>query len=377
MRIILHNQKNRRTFAVQEFSLSDTLSEIINPSFLDMRYRLAMLFIAFVCLAAFAQNRPAHNPRESQYIFWGYPDNYLENQARESFQKIDEALRANPPARKENVNRDMALIAMDMLLHDTRNDNSASFHHFINTRLEAMLHDMEQPVKKGVKIYKAYNDGFIIKTKTATIAIDLIPGGKKDHPFIGDSLLFAIAGKCDALFISHAHGDHANLRVAKAFAAAGKTVIVPKGLWTDVDPLIKQLLTENQQVTVPFNELGMTLQILPGHQDDMYNNIYVMQFQNGISVAHTGDQYHVEDLEWIDHIRDKMSIDVLLLNCWVNSLERTVKGFNPRLIITGHENEMEHSIDHREAYWMTMRKYAPLTYPNVLMTWGEHFLYKK
>lgn len=339
--------------------------------------RLAFFTIlSLLLLPLSAQERPVDNPREQYCIFWGYPDNYLDNQSRECFKKIDETLKANAPSKKENINRDMALMALDMLLHDTRNDNSDAFHWFINTRLETMLADMKQPVKKGVKIYKLYNDGFIIKSKEATIAIDLVPGGKKNSPFIGDSLLMAIARECDAMFVSHFHGDHANLRVAKAFAAAGKTVIAPKGLWVDVDPNIKQLLTENEPVTVPFANLGMTLKILPGHQDDIYNNIYVLTFKNGISVAHTGDQYNQEDLKWIDNIRNEMHIDVLLVNCWINSLERTVKGFNPRLIITGHENEMEHTIDHREAYWMTMRKYAPLPYTNVLMTWGENYLYK-
>lgn len=338
---------------------------------------LPLLLLYVATMPILAQERPKQNPREQYCIFWGYPDNYLDNQARVCFDKVDEVLRANQPSAKENLARDMALLSLDMLLHDTRNDNSPAFHHFINSRLKEMLKDMDKPVKKGVKIYKAYNDGFIIKTKTATIAIDLVPGGKKDQPFINDSLLMAIAERCDAMFISHAHGDHANLRVAKAFADAGKTVIAPKGLWTNVHPNIRQLLDADTAVTVPFEQLDMSLHILPGHQDDMYNNIYVMQFKNGISVAHTGDQYNQEDLAWIDHIHQNRTIDILLLNCWVNSLERTVRGFNPKLIITGHENEMEHSIDHREAYWMTMHKYASLSYPNILMTWGEHYIYTK
>lgn len=320
-----------------------------------------------------AAERPEKNPWEKYYIFWGYPDNYLENQSREAFRLIDSVLKENKPQKGGSLTRDMALMGLDMLLHDKRNDGTEAFYEFENVRLGEMLRDMEKPVKRGAKIYKAYNDGFIIKTKTATIAIDLVPGGKKDKPFIGDSLLMAIADKCDAMFISHAHGDHANLRVAKAFANAGKTVIAPKGLWEGVHPNIKQLLNADTAVTVRFDELGMVLNILPGHQDDMYNNIYVMTFKNGITVAHTGDQYNQEDLEWIDNVGKQHKIDVLLLNCWINSLERTVKGFNPKLIITGHENEMEHSIDHREAYWMTRRKYENLPCPNVLMTWGEHY----
>lgn len=328
---------------------------------------------AFSLWNATAQTRPKNNPREHMLIFWGYPDNYLENQSKVAFQQIDEALRASQPAKKESQLRQVALTGLDMLLHDRRNDNSEAFHRFINSRLNDMLADMKKPVKRGMKIYKSYNDGFIVKTKKATVAIDLVPGGPKDNPFITDSIIYAIADCCDAMFITHAHGDHANLRIAKAFAEKGKMVIVPKGLWTDIDPNIRQLLDADTAVTVPFDEIGLNLQILPGHQDDMYNNIYVMNFKGAGTVAHTGDQYNEEDLAWIDDIHNHYKIDVLLLNCWVNSLERTIRGFGPKVVITGHENELEHTIDHRESYWMTRKKMEKINVPNILMTWGEWY----
>ena len=345
-----------------------------------MKKRLFTIPSVFVLLVAsvmpaVAQERPKENPYVDRLIFWGYPESYLENQAKMGFLQINEVLQANKPSLRENMNRDMALLGLDMLLHDRKNDNSEAFHQFINSRMQAMLQDMDKPVKKGMKIYKSYNDGFIVKTKKATIAIDLVPGGPKNNPFITDSIIYAIADRCDAMFITHAHGDHANLDIAKAFAAKGKLVIVPKGLWTGVDPQIQQLLDADTVVSVPFDKLGMNLQILPGHQDDMYNNIYVMNFKGAGTVAHTGDQYNGDDLLWIDSIHKNYKIDVLLLNCWINSINRTIKGFGPKLVITGHENELEHSIDHRESYWMTRMKWKNfgISTPNILMTWGEWY----
>ncbi|MCR4665049.1 MAG: MBL fold metallo-hydrolase [Paludibacteraceae bacterium] len=327
-----------------------------------------------------AAQEPEKNPNEGNLIFWRYPDNYLENQARVAFGTIDEALQANPPQKEMSLLRKMALISLDQLLHDTHNDKQEPFYTFINTRMQRMLDDMERPVKKGLRIYKLYNDGFIIKTKDATVAVDLVPGGPNSRPFISDSIIYKIAGKCDAMFVSHAHGDHANLSIAKAFASRGKLVIAPKGLWTGVNPMIQQLLVADTTVDVPFNELNMTLHILPGHQDDMYNNIYVMEFKNAGTVAHTGDQWNEEDVVWIDKVHEHYKIDVLLPNCWINQMERSLKGFGPKIIITGHENEMEHTIDHREAYWITMKKFermSGLNIPNVLMTWGESYDYKR
>ena len=62
-------------------------------------------------------------------------------------------------------------------------------------------------------------------------------------------------------------------------------------------------------------------------------------------------------------------------------MEEHIRGFAPKMLITGHENELgEHSIDHREAYWITMKKMEAmpnLNIPNVLMTWGEWYEYER
>lgn len=336
-----------------------------------------LIFVVVFTLSGNAQQTDEKvNPRENQYIFWGYPDNYLENQARVTFEKINEILIDFPPTIEKSLPREMTLIALDNMLHDVRNDKSETFYHFVNTRISLMIKEMQKPVKKGVKVFKLYNDGFILKTKTTTIAIDLVPGGPESRPFIDDSLIYQIANQCDAMFVTHAHGDHANLRIAKAFAESGKKVVVPKDLWTDVHENIQQLMSENKDVTVSFDEHGFDVRILPGHQDEMYNNIYIFNFKNGISIAHTGDQYNKDDVEWISKIKNDNEIDALLVNCWINCMDKSIAGFDPKIVITGHENEMEHSIDHREAYWMTMCKMKKTDYPNVLMTWGEYYWIK-
>ena len=306
---------------------------------------------------------------------------YKLGQAATAFNAIDDMLQTYRPATEIPLPRELALVSLDQLLHDTDNDATEPFYAFINTRMRRVLEDLDRPVAKGLRIYKLYNDGFIVKSPKATIAIDLIPGGSDAKPFITDSVVYGIAGKCDALFISHFHADHANLNVAKSFAARGKLVIAPKDLWVGVDPLIRPLEKENQEFDVEFEELDLTLHVLPGHQGDVYNNINVVEFHNEGTVAQTGDQWGTADLVWIDHVHEKYDIDVLMPNCWVNDMKRTIQGFGPRLIITGHENELgEHSIDHREAYWMTVRKMEKmedLNIPYVLMTWGEWYDYHK
>lgn len=340
---------------------------------------IALLLLS-VSVSASAQSSNA-NPNADKYIYWGYLADYKQGQATTAFDAINEMLNANPPQKVISLPRELALVSLDQLLHDTDNDATDPFYTFINNRMRQLLKDLDTPVTKGLRIYKLYNDGFIVKSPKATIAIDLIPGGSNAKPFITDSVVYEIAGRCDALFISHLHADHANLNIAKSFAARGKRVIAPKNLWVGVDPLIQPMEVENVETHIEFEELDLTLHVLPGHQGNDYNNINVVEFHNEGTVAHTGDQWGTADLTWIDHVHERYDIDVLMPNCWVNDMERTIRGFGPKLIITGHENELgEHTIDHREAYWMTIKKMElmpDLDIPYVLMTWGEFYDYQK
>ena len=338
----------------------------------------ALLLLSVIATA----QTTGENPYADKYIYQGYLLDYKLGQASTAFTAIDEMLQTYLPEKDIPLQRELALVSLDQLLHDTDNDATEPFYNFINTRMLRVLKDMDRPVTKGLRIYKLYNDGFIVKSPKATIAIDLIPGGSNAKPFLADSIIYGIAGKCDALFISHQHPDHANLNVAKSFAARGKLVIVPKDLWVGVDPLIQPLEKENQEFDVEFKELDLTLHVLPGHQGDVYNNINVVEFHNEGTVAQTGDQWgNSADLVWIDHVHEKYDIDVLMPNCWIDEMERVIRGFGPKLIITGHENELgEHTIDHRESYWITIKKMElmpDLNIPYVLMTWGEWYDYVK
>ena len=93
--------------------------------------------------------------------------------------------------------------------------------------------------------------------------------------------------------------------------------------------------------------------------------------------AHTGDQSNTEDLNWIDTIGDRYKIDVIMINSWsYYPGMRLAKGFRPKLIIPGHENELNHTIDHREPYWLNyVRLGDNPSFPWVQMATGERFHY--
>lgn len=84
-----------------------------------------------------------------------------------------------------------------------------------------------------------------------------------------------------------------------------------------------------------------------------------------------------DDFEWIAHIGRDRDVDVLLPNCWTHHLDRMVRGIDPRLVVTGHENEMGHTVAHREDYTQTYSRLFGIPYPAVVMTWGESIHYDR
>lgn len=337
--------------------------------------KLLLVFLLSMTGASFAQKQEKTTP------FWGKQEAYLVNQTENTFRLVDGLLKENmPSAGKPTLARKSALLLLDGIFHDTRLDGSNVLAEFADVRLNCILEDLKQPLPEGMKIYKLYNDGFIVRTKSVTVAFDLYRGGKmkEGRHLISDETMRAIAEQCDIMFLSHNHPDHVDPEVVKMFTDAGKDVVAP----TDV-------LAENEAVTHVRSEriadknfklkgCKLKVKILPGHQSEMMNNIHVVTTPEGFTFVQTGDQYNKEDLEWLLTVHEKIpAVDVLMINCWANRLTDTIDGFNPKLVITGHENELGHTIDHRESYWASYVKLEEVRKPNCLMTWGECFWYKK
>ena len=118
---------------------------------------------------------------------------------------------------------------------------------------------------------------------------------------------------------------------------------------------------------------------LPGHQRALLNNIYVVTLPGGKTVAHFGDQDLEEDKAWLLEAPAllRKRLDIMIINGWNPELDALVRSFNPRVVLSGHENEMFHGIDHREALWLTQYKFDTLAFPMPAYTlvWGERFRY--
>lgn len=330
-----------------------------------------------LCMPSFVSDKVAAQEKDAmdKSAFWGNADAYLQKQAIPIFELADQALTENPPAIGDPTPRKLALYLLDAMLHETRYDNSEPFNRFLFSRINKVISDLSEPINEGLKIYKIYNDGFVARTKSVTIAFDVVRGTCNNKILIHDSLMRQIVDHCDVLFITHNHGDHADPVVAEMFTKAGKPVIAPTGLWTE-NKTIQHLRSEKvikKQMILGRNK-KVQVKIFPGHQDDLINNIYVVTTDEKKTVAHIGDQYNKEDMEWIVNIKKEIpQPDALIVNCWTHRMNDLIEGFAPKLVVTGHENEMAHTIDHREAYWLTFQKMQSIPRDYLVMGWGEWF----
>lgn len=331
-------------------------------------------FLCVVCVSISALSIAQLPKGQPAMVAWDKIDTLLSRQAASMFDLIDHSLREYPPGTGQPIVRKLALYNLDALFHETRYDQSPELLQFMAKRITTALSDLSQPLDDGMKIYKLYNHGFVVRTPTVTVAFDLYTG----KGLISDSLMQAIVDKCDILFITHLHKDHADKQVAEMFKNSKKQIWAPSNLWEDyahVQHIRCEKLTE-RRIKIKNSILNVT--IIPGHQGELMNNIYEITTPEGFNVIHTGDQHCENDMEWLSQINKQIPApDVLIVNCWTKHFSVFVNNFNPKLVITGHENELGHSIDHREPYWFSFQKLEQINKPYVLMTWGEFYTFSR
>ena len=336
---------------------------------------------SILCIALSLFATLAVSAQDKSFKFHGKPEYYLQMQSEYAFKLVDEGLDAFPPVVGAPIERKMALYNLDALLHDTRNDNTEAFRNFVNSRLTKLLADLERPMKRGMRIYKIYNEAFIVRTKSATIAFDLSRCRCRGHqePLIPTELAKKIAAKCDAMFLTHNHRDHVDSDIADLFIAAGKPVVATPNILADKEGVTHR---RNDEQIEHFdlkllNGKRLNIAILPCFQGKLLNNVYVITTPEKYTVCHTGDMSGKSNFKWMEKVKEEVpKIDALIVNCWTGRIDKAIAHFDPYYVITGHENEMGHSIDHREAFWLSFAKLANIPYNYVVTAWGEWFSIK-
>jgi len=325
------------------------------------------------------------NTDNEKLDWWGDVDGFINQQDKITLDLVEEAMSKYPPSLEEPFERRMAMLMLDGVLHEEQAAHRPAVQEFLKERIMLTVNELQATkVKEGAMIWKLYNHGFIIRTASVTFGFDLVRAhsSKAEGFAIADKLMLQIIDQCDALFISHRHGDHGDMWVAQSFIDQNKPVVAPPEVWQDrpIHKKITHLKREAhtlQVLKIQNDQQKLTVANYPGHQgSNIENNVPLVFTPEGMSFAQTGDQSGpVTDWDWIDEVGDRNKVDVLFPNCWTPDIHRMIKGFQPQLVITGHENEMGHTIDHRESNWLTYTRLKGSIVPSLLLTWGESYHY--
>ena len=345
-------------------------------------YFVFCVLLLNICLYSTAQEQ---TDQDKKTDWWGDIDGFLNQQAKITLGMADDLLKLNVPAGVEPLERKMALLMIDNVLHDEKAAYRPAVQTFLQKRIENAVDEIRSSeVKQGAVVWKLYNHAFVVKTPSVTIGFDIQRGITRIEGFsLKKDLIQQLIDVVDVLFISHFHGDHTDEWVAERFIAQNKPVVSTPDLWINL-PIYQQILHPErkanmiQEISLPLKGFRLKVINYPGHQGEtILNNVYLVFSPEGISFAHTGDQSNLKDFEWIDTVGDNQHVDVVMANSWsVYPEQRIAKGFRPGLIIPGHENEMAHTIDHREPYWLNYQRLGdPKIFPWVQLAWGEKFNY--
>ena len=358
--------------------------------------RSPCLPVVFLLLLAPGLHGQEHDPRLVDPSLNLAENRHLDAQAEALLTTIDATLQRHIPALPEPAERRLALLTLDAVLHDEHAPSRPPVQAFLERRIAGAVEQIASTrVRSGARVWKLYNHGFVVRTASVTFAFDLVSARNvgSDGFRIPDELIEQLAEQCDALFISHRHHDHADELVAQAFLDRGKPVVAPPEVWQD-RPIharlthLKRVPHEQQPLPVQGGAQQLRVVCYPGHQGaSIENNVSLVFTPENLSFGQFGDQSNSDDFAWIDAVKDHHEVDVLLPNCWTTDIVRAVDGFDPAVVITGHENEMGHTIDHREPYWLTYERRSgsarfggdpDVGYqaPLVLMTWGESYHYE-
>lgn len=338
-----------------------------------------ILALGIVWNASMAQDMSSN---EDKLDWWDDIDGFYNQQAYASLKLVDQALNRYRPQLPEPLERQMAMLMLDGVLHEENAAQRPAVQDFLHRRMQAVASELEfVNVQEGAMIWKLYNHAFIVRTPTVTIAFDLSSAFYIEDFAIPDPIMKRIADQCDALFVSHRHRDHADPMVAQRFLEKNKPVVAPNEVWQDSSfhgEISHLTRVAHREQTLPIQNGRYTLTVInyPGHQGPVPNNVPLVFTPEGMSFAQTGDQSLDEDFVWIDDVSMHHRVDVLFPNCWTTDIIRMINGFRPNLVIPGHENEMNHSVDHREANFLTYTRLRRSSSPYLLMTWGEAYHYK-
>ncbi len=199
-----------------------------------------------------------------------------------------------------------------------------------------------------LRVWKLYNMGFVVRTPNACVGFDIHPGVKV-RAGLRAGQMRRLVEALDVLVISHAHYDHQHEGLIRRMLQAGKPVVLPPRSRAAHGEAGVIRSHHAQERSLQVGSVGV--RTILGRQRFFVPNYVNVVDVDGYRVVHTGDNTALRAYE---HLTDDRRVDVALVNCWAG-YGTLAKRLRPRLIVTGHENELGHIVSLRCGYGFTFR----------------------
>ena len=296
-------------------------------------------------------------------------------------------LRENPPQSNRDEIRRAALLILDAPLSVEDTDPAApagfgqAWREMINSIYQPVCDEMLDEILKtrvasGVRIWKVYNMGFIVKTPNHTWGFDVRSGNTITRKFTPDQLA-KLVKILDVLFLSHNHPDHIGTDLVREMVRAGKTVVRPTDDTVSElngDPHLRNLYGRfGKAVKVD----GLLVRAFPGYQEIPNQEVPCCVYAvtaDGITVAHCGDNQNPQPYELLEKARIKP--DVMMIN-GRPGFAFCLKTVQPKLALIGHEHELKHQASGRDSWSAVFKRIddAGLATPICVIDCGESISY--
>ena len=286
------------------------------------------------------------------------------------YSQIETLLRSHSPCTGNKEIRKEAILALDEYLKNNLSTIDPDIEEFYENMMGYVKSEISEPVLTGVRIWSMYNHGYIVKTPSTTFAFDLIDGIRQWDYQIPDSILEQI----QVLFVSHRHDDHRDLSVMNAIKGFSGEVVMP--LEDKPGDFGTIYLSPGQELTVT----GLQVKAYDGLHGGIPVRIFQVTTPEGLTIIHTGDN------QTSDTLPDGVTVDILLLNAWVNEsgsvsaivgMRNSINKLTPRLTIPGHIHELGHRYDPSDIKgrvpfeWPLAVDDVPLPGEVSVQIWGE------
>ncbi len=278
-----------------------------------------------------------------------------------SLDEIEVVLKSNPPGIGNQALRTAALLDLDQYLaYDPGAPSNPEVVEFYEGMMSDLAAELSQPVTSGARIWQMYNQGYIVKTPSSTIAFDLINGYSGSWQKIPDSVLSQI----QLMTVSHWYNDHSDSVVQSIIESFGGEI-----LRTDNFPLNTETTFGNLSVVASAG----THSAPPGGVAPL-NYIYTITTPEGLSIMHTGDTQS----GGLGDLPTNKPVDILLVNGYIDrsdnpGVRNAARKVSSSLAIPGHLNELGHGLSGRVRYEASLEDDGPTPGEIAVLAWGERY----